>query len=208
MRYRAILLDFDNTVIGTENSNFHIFKETVEKLIKREMTREDSANFAGLTWKGIFENLSSIYLPDRQPAELRKVFVDAKKEYFKNRKVAVAEGLQDICSLDIKKAIVTGSCRAEVFMFENIIDFSKFDLIATDDLYDAGKPAPDAYLYASKALGVEPGEALAVEDSVIGLTSAKSAGCSAVFTREFSREDHSSLADFTVSRMSEVLRLL
>ena len=39
-----------------------------------------------------------------------------------------------------------------------------------------GKPAPDIYTEAVRRLGFAPGEALAVEDSVVGATSAVAAG--------------------------------
>jgi HAD superfamily hydrolase (TIGR01509 family) len=40
----------------------------------------------------------------------------------------------------------------------------------------AGKPAPDTYLAACRALAVEPGRTLAIEDSPHGVTAAKAAG--------------------------------
>src|SRR5690606_37377101 len=39
-----------------------------------------------------------------------------------------------------------------------------------------GKPAPDAFLEAARALGVEPAEAVAVEDAVSGVEAAARAG--------------------------------
>jgi HAD superfamily hydrolase (TIGR01509 family) len=41
----------------------------------------------------------------------------------------------------------------------------------------AGKPAPDTYLEASAAIGVDPSLAVALEDSVVGATAARAAGC-------------------------------
>lgn len=208
MKYKAVLIDFDNTMIGTEKYNFRLFKETISGLIGRELTSEDRKNFDGHTWKGIFQILSEQYLPEMKPEDIRKVFVDAKSNFFNGGSAPLAAGLDDVLALDIKKGIVTGSSRAEVNMFAHCIDLSAFDIIATDELYDKGKPAPDGYLYAANELGFEPGECLCVEDSFIGLKSAKSAGCVTVFTREFADEDHSGIADFTVECMSEVVDLL
>ena len=39
------------------------------------------------------------------------------------------------------------------------------------------KPAPDMYIYALKQLGIAPGEAVVVEDSLLGGESGKGAGC-------------------------------
>jgi HAD superfamily hydrolase (TIGR01509 family) len=39
-----------------------------------------------------------------------------------------------------------------------------------------GKPAPDLFLHAAAAMGVDPGRTLVIEDSVSGVTAAKAAG--------------------------------
>ncbi len=44
------------------------------------------------------------------------------------------------------------------------------------DMVANPKPAPDVYLAASRALGVEPLRCLVVEDSVTGVTAAKAVG--------------------------------
>jgi beta-phosphoglucomutase-like phosphatase (HAD superfamily) len=44
------------------------------------------------------------------------------------------------------------------------------------------KPAPDIYNVAQKSLGVDPAHAIAVEDSAIGVASAKAAGLFTVAT--------------------------
>jgi HAD superfamily hydrolase (TIGR01509 family) len=208
VKYKAVLIDFDNTIIGTEKHNYRLFKKTIGGLIGRDLTSEDGKSFSGCTWKDIFEILAEKYLPDMKPEDIRKVFVDAKEEYFKSYSATIADGLDDILALDIKKGIVTGSSRAEVDMFSHCLDLSGFDIIATDELYENGKPAPDGYLYAAGELGLKPSECLCVEDSLIGLKSAKSAGCATVFTREFADEDHSRNADFTVNCLSEVINIL
>lgn len=51
-----------------------------------------------------------------------------------------------------------------------------FDVIAAGDEVKAKKPAPDVYDLALKRLGLEPGEAIAFEDSRNGMLSARNAG--------------------------------
>jgi beta-phosphoglucomutase-like phosphatase (HAD superfamily) len=43
-----------------------------------------------------------------------------------------------------------------------------------------GKPAPDLFLYAAKTMGADPSRAVVVEDSVVGIKAAKSAGMLAI----------------------------
>lgn len=57
-----------------------------------------------------------------------------------------------------------------------------FDAIAAGDAVARKKPAPDIYNLALKFLGVHPARAVAVEDSAIGVTSAKAAGLFTVAT--------------------------
>jgi HAD superfamily hydrolase (TIGR01509 family) len=52
-----------------------------------------------------------------------------------------------------------------------------FRVIVTGDTVEFGKPHPEPYLTAAAALGVAPGECIAVEDSNTGARSAESAGC-------------------------------
>ena len=57
-----------------------------------------------------------------------------------------------------------------------------FDTIATGDIVANKKPAPDIYNVALESLGVASARAIAVEDSAIGVQSAKAAGLFTVAT--------------------------
>jgi len=49
-------------------------------------------------------------------------------------------------------------------------------VFSSDDVGGVGKPAPDLFLHAAAALGVEPGRCLVVEDSANGVLAARAAG--------------------------------
>jgi HAD superfamily hydrolase (TIGR01509 family) len=57
-----------------------------------------------------------------------------------------------------------------------------FAAIATGDVVGKKKPAPDIYNLALEMLAIEPGRAIAFEDSAIGVRSAKAAGLFTVAT--------------------------
>jgi HAD superfamily hydrolase (TIGR01509 family) len=59
-----------------------------------------------------------------------------------------------------------------------------FEVVVTVRDVEHGKPAPDLYLHAASRLGVDPACALAVEDSVHGLTAASAAGMQVVQLRQ------------------------
>lgn len=56
------------------------------------------------------------------------------------------------------------------------IDASTFDVIVYDDHVDEPKPAPAAYLLALDWLGLEPADAVAIEDNIGGVRAALAAG--------------------------------
>lgn len=57
---------------------------------------------------------------------------------------------------------------------------TRFRAVVTRQDVVEGKPHPEPYLHASKLLGAEPADVLALEDSYAGITSAHAAGCMTV----------------------------
>jgi HAD superfamily hydrolase (TIGR01509 family) len=53
-------------------------------------------------------------------------------------------------------------------------------LFSAAEHVERGKPHPDIYLHAARELGVEPGEALVLEDTVPGVTAARAAGMTVI----------------------------
>ncbi|HEY0449380.1 HAD family phosphatase [Actinophytocola sp.] len=80
-----------------------------------------------------------------------------------------------------------------------------FTAIVSKDGKRAGKPAPDSYLAALDALSVAPGDALAFEDSPVGVAAAKAAGirCVAV-PNEVTAAMPLDAADQLVSSLADV----
>ena len=68
-----------------------------------------------------------------------------------------------------------------------MIDY--FSVIVTGDMIEHSKPKPDIYLLACRKLGVEPGEAYAVEDSPNGIRSAYAAGMKPIMVPDLVQPD-------------------
>ena len=80
-----------------------------------------------------------------------------------------------------------------------------FDAVLTGDLVANHKPHPEIYLAAAAALGVRPGEVLALEDSPVGVRSAVDAGLYTIAIRTvWTRHLDLSLADERVDSLHEV----
>jgi HAD superfamily hydrolase (TIGR01509 family) len=79
-----------------------------------------------------------------------------------------------------------------------------FDAIVTADDVPHPKPAPDLYLLACERLGVQPGEALALEDTAPGIAAAKAAGLTCIAVPQFAETD-ASAADRIIDSLEELL---
>ena len=105
----------------------------------------------------------------------------------------VARLIQAARSSDVKLAIATTTSEANVASLgESTLGKSWaefFQVIAAGDVVNKKKPAPDIYELAIEQLGVDPKEAIAIEDSRNGLVSARTAGLKVVITPSFYTSD-------------------
>lgn len=92
-------------------------------------------------------------------------------------KAGAVEILDQLDVLGLPRAIATSSSLESVRASlgpHSLVD--RFDALITRDVQTRGKPHPEPFLKAAAALGVDPSDCLALEDSHNGVRSASSAG--------------------------------
>ncbi|SHN45920.1 HAD family hydrolase [Cryptosporangium aurantiacum] len=77
----------------------------------------------------------------------------------------------------VPTALVTATRRNLVEVALDTLGRENFDAVVCGDEVAHSKPHPEPYLRAAALLGVNPGDCVAVEDSVNGTASAEAAGC-------------------------------
>jgi HAD superfamily hydrolase (TIGR01509 family) len=87
------------------------------------------------------------------------------------------ELLASLRAAHVPCALVTMSYARFVAPIVAALPTGTFDAVITGDAVGRGKPHPEPYLAAARALDVLASECLAVEDSDTGATSASAAGC-------------------------------
>jgi HAD superfamily hydrolase (TIGR01509 family) len=106
--------------------------------------------------------------------------------------------------------VVSGSARVEV---ETVLEAAGLSsavsgLVAAEDV-ERGKPAPDGYLRALELLGISAEDAVAVEDSDVGVAAAKAAGLRCVAVAGTMSPKRLAAADEIVPRLDpELVRRL
>ena len=119
--------------------------------------------------------------------------------------------LQYLRDAGIRAAVATATdrTRTEKYLGEvGVLD--DFDTFVCGDMVTKGKPDPEIYLTASAALGLEPGECMALEDSPNGILSADAAGCKAVMIPDLSQPEDDLLPHLyaCVPTLADVIPLL
>ncbi len=86
------------------------------------------------------------------------------------------ELLRDLRDAGVKTALVTMSLRRMADTVVGQLPFDAFDVVVAGDDATRPKPFPDAYLQAARMLGVDPADAVAIEDSPNGMRAAVASG--------------------------------
>jgi HAD superfamily hydrolase (TIGR01509 family) len=90
------------------------------------------------------------------------------------------ELLTDVRAAGIRCALVTMSYRRLTDLLEAALPEPMFDVVVAGDEVARGKPYPDPYEAAADALGVDPADCVAIEDSEAGMRSAVAAGVATI----------------------------
>lgn len=173
----AVLWDMDGTLVDTEP--FWISGEMgLVAEYGGEWTHEDSLSLVG---SGLIE--AARYIKTRANVPLtpeqivERLAGNVIAELSKNVpwQPGVLELLRQFRELGIPQALVTMSYKE--IAAPVIAGAGVFDVVVTGDLGLPPKPDPAPYARACELLGVEPGRAIAIEDSPTGARSANAAGC-------------------------------
>ena len=105
-------------------------------------------------------------------------------------------------------AIVTGSVRANMTSVLSDDDIALFDPVITAEMYTHGKPHPEPYLTAIKALKLPASDCLVVENAPRGIQSAKAVGIKVVALTVTLPKKYLSEADVICDRHDELLNIV
>ncbi|MGC0342241.1 HAD-IA family hydrolase [Streptomyces sp. SLBN-8D4] len=172
---QAVLFDMDGTLVDTER----LWWEAVEQVAGRPLTEADRPDVLG---RPVEHTAAWLAAATGAPADglaetLHREFADRVRTGVVPRPGAL-DLLDALAREQIPTALVTASPRAVAdTVLEALGGASRFAVSVTADDTEHTKPAPDPYLAACRALGVDPSGCVAVEDTETGVRSAEAAGC-------------------------------
>jgi len=179
MKYAAILFDFDGVLLESEHAGNRQIAEYLTAIGHPTSMQEAMTHFMGLSGQDFIDAIET-----RIGRTLPADFHDARQE--EDRR-ALTEGLDAVAGAiafvrgmapDWPRAIVSSSRTHWIAThLEHLGIRDAFPLIFSGREHVArGKPAPDLYLHAAAALGVDIARTVILEDSPVGVTGAVASG--------------------------------
>lgn len=180
MKYDAIIFDFDGVILESEYAGNRHLAETLTSLGHAVTVEDSMAHFMGLAGQDFLDAIvARIGHPIPEGFQALRAEEDRR---------AIEEGIDPVAgAVDFVKSLPASLPRAiasssATRWIESHLDHLGLRAAFGTHIYSGrehvsrGKPAPDIYLHAAKALGVDIARCLIIEDSPVGVTGAVASG--------------------------------
>ncbi len=177
---KAVVFDMDGVIFDSERGCLNVWLDLAKEYDLDHM-EEVFRKCIGTTVVATNGILKDFYGEDFDVEHFQKLSSQMFHERFDNGRLPILPGVEEILSFlkeDGYKVGLASSTR-EATVRAQLSDaglIKYFDNLTCGDMLKVSKPAPDIYLMACASLGVEPANAIAIEDSYNGIRSAHAAG--------------------------------
>jgi len=215
-RLEAVIFDMDGLMVDSE----HLHSRSFEVVLNRHGVKpkvDDVIQTLGIgtpnNWKKLKKQYGLKASVDELSDQKHEVYDDLIPEI---ELMPGAKALfDDLQNSGIAVAVASGSSKHNIEKILNQLEISSyFSVIISGEELENAKPAPDIFLAAAKALGVEPKNCAVLEDAESGILAAKAADMLAVAVpnefgknEDFSKADHifDSLEQLSAKKLKELI---
>jgi HAD superfamily hydrolase (TIGR01509 family) len=176
---KAVVFDMDGLLVDSEVVYCEALTSQAAAM-GYELPLEVMKRMIGHAWAGSAQVVRDHFGPDFDTERLRTGSIERFYELAQAEvalKTGVLEILDHLDRAGLPRAIATSSRRSDVehhLTAHGLTD--RFHAVLAQGDYPRPKPNPDPYLKAAEALGVDPADCLALEDSHNGVRAAAAAG--------------------------------
>ena len=178
----AVVFDLDGLLLDTEQ----LWDEVREGLVRErggrwhDRAQADMMGMSSKEWSRYLHEELGLAEP---PEELNRIVVERMEDRYRQQLPLIDGAAEAVRRLAGRwpLGLASSSNRPLIDLALDLMGVAElFRATVSSEEVDRGKPAPDVYLEATRRLGVEPENAVAVEDSASGIRSAKAAGLGVV----------------------------
>ena len=185
MEPRGLIFDCDGTLADSMPLHWRAWESTCAEH-GLHFTEERFYSLGGVPSRRIFAMLAEEQGVALDPIELSRQKEEAYLPLMPELKpiepiVAIARAHRG----KLPMAVATGGqrgCITQILEHLGLEDW--FDALVTSEDVENPKPAPDTFLKAAEAIGIDPGHCRAYEDTDLGMQAIRAAGMMAVDVRE------------------------
>lgn len=176
-----VIFDCDGVLVDSEILSNGLLAEMMTELGHAMTTEEALQRFAGRSLADVLALAESV-LGRPIPEELGRRYSRRLSERLRHELKPVAGAKETVAALACPHCVASSST------FERIrlsLDVTGLAPLFGDNIFSAtqvahGKPAPDLYLFAAKAMAAAPSACVVVEDSPLGVTAGVAAGMTVI----------------------------
>ncbi|PTF58056.1 HAD family hydrolase [Staphylococcus chromogenes] len=172
--YRAVIFDFDGTIIDTEQHLFDVINMHLEKAKEKPISIDFYRSNIGGRALALHHYLIEIFGEEK----VAKIY---QEHHEHARHLPLRQGvktlMEQLHARHVPMAVATSSAREDIEPLIKRLGIGDYiQVIKGREDVEAVKPEPDLYLSAVQDLNFSPTHCLAIEDSVNGATAAITAG--------------------------------
>lgn len=185
--FKGALFDLDGVIADTAVFHFAAWKNLAKKHFNADLPDELEEKTKGISREDslhVILNYLNIQVSAEEfkalAAEKNDAYVEALDVLNPNYILpGITSFINDLKSNHVKIALASASKNGP-FILKKLGLADAFDAIADPAKVAAGKPAPDIFLAAAKALNLDPKDCIGVEDAVAGVTAINASGATSI----------------------------
>ncbi len=193
---KAVIFDFDGVIADTMEDNFLAW-EAAFNYYNYQINKLDYFKLEGM---GRYQIAKHFISKSELPNILIDELVEFKEKYYlEHNKFRIYSLIDEIFSVikskNISIAVVTGASKARINLLLDNKYLRDISVIITSDDVLNTKPDSEPYLKAINLLNLNPDNCLVIENAILGILSAKSAGCKCFALETTMEKDYLQSAD-------------
>lgn len=177
------LFDLDGVIADTAKYHYGAWNALIQKHFKKSLPLELESRTKGVSREDSLQIILDFLEIEVSDEEFQKLTIEKNSLYLKSLENLTSEdilpGIYQLI-LDLKsegyKIALASASKNGAFILERLGISHLFDVVVNPESVSAGKPAPDIFLAAAKAIQTSIEDCIGFEDSVAGIQAINSAG--------------------------------